>query len=98
MRLAQSLPAMETIVNRRLILIAVSALGMASAAAAEPGKTPAPTAAQAQDKGRPLLLAAAEVVAPAGTASDASTGAPAAPAKKRTARVTTCRCGATPNP
>lgn len=82
----------------RLMLIAVSALGLASMASAEPDKAPAPTSAGTQGKDRPVLLAAAEVNVAPSPLADTAGAPPAAPAKKRTARVTSCRCGDSPNP
>ena len=81
--------------DARLMLIAASALGLATGAVAEPAKSPPPAAPA---KGRPVVLASADVPAtPAAATTDAATP-PAAPARKRTARVTTCRCADTPNP
>lgn len=81
--------------DARLMLIAASALGIATGAVAEPAKSP-PPAAPAKD--RPVVLASADVpAAPAAATTDTATP-PATPARKRTARVTTCRCADTPNP
>lgn len=84
----------------RLMLIAASALGFATIAAAEPANGPANSPAPAASSGakeRPVVLAAADIPAqPA--AADADTAAPVVPARKpRAARVTTCRCADTPN-
>jgi hypothetical protein len=83
--------------DARLILTAASALGLATAAAAEPAKSPAPPAPQAATE-RPVVLASAAVPPSPGVATTDSATPPAAPARKRTARVTTCRCADTPNP
>jgi hypothetical protein len=84
--------------HARLMLIAASALGFATVAAAEPPKPAAPSVTTGE-KVRPVVLASAEI--PASTAAVAGadgTAAPAVPARKpRTARVTTCRCADTPN-
>lgn len=84
--------------DARLMLIAASALGFATIAAAEPAKSPAaPTSPAAKD--RPVILASAEVPASPAVAQADGTAAPAVPARKpRAARVTTCRCADTPNP
>ena len=85
--------------DARLMLIAASALGFATTAAAEPAKSPAtPPSPAAKD--RPVVLASAEVPkSPAAAQAGDSAAAPAAPARKpRAARVTTCRCADTPNP
>ena len=85
--------------DARLMLIAASALGFATIAAAEPAKSPAPAASPAP-KERPVMLASAEVpAAPAGATQSDAAANPAVPARKpRAARVTTCRCADTPNP
>ena len=84
--------------DARLMLIAASALGFATAAAAEPAKSPAPAAPPAA-KDRPVVLASAEVPPSPAAAQTDSAATPAAPARKpRAARVTTCRCAETPNP
>ena len=75
-------------------LIIASALAFAGSAAAEPAKPAAkPVAQPATDRPAAVVLASADQpVAPA-----VVTPAQAAPAKKRAARVTTCRCaGQTP--
>ena len=86
--------------DARLMLIAASALSLATIAAAEPAngpaKSPAP-AASSGAKGRPVVLASAQIPAVATVADADSATAPAVPARKRTARVTTCRCADTPN-
>jgi len=84
--------------DARLMLIAASALGFATTAAAEPAKSPAPAATPAA-KERSVVFASADVPpAPAAAQSD-GTAAPTTPARKpRAARVTTCRCAGTPNP
>ena len=82
--------------DARQMLIAVSALGLATGAAAEPAKAPPPTAPA---KERAVILASAEVRASPSVASTDSATPPAAPARKpRAARVTSCRCADTPNP
>ena len=84
--------------DARLMLIAASALGFATIAAAEPAKSPAPTSSPPA-KDRPVVLASAEVPPSPGVAAADGTAAPAVPARKpRAARVTTCRCADTPNP
>ena len=84
--------------DARLMLIAASALGFATVAAAEPAKSPAPGVSPAQ-KDRPVVLAAADVPAAPAVAQAEATATPSAPVRKpRAARVTTCRCADTPNP
>ena len=85
--------------DARLMLIAASALSLATMAAAEPAKSPEPVAPSGA-KERPVVLAAAEIPATAAVAGaeGAVAATPAVPARKpRTARVTTCRCADTPN-
>ena len=82
--------------DARLMLIAASALGLATGALAEPAKSPPPTAPA---KDRPVVLASAEVPASPAVATSDSAAPPAVPARKpRAARVTSCRCADTPNP
>ena len=82
---------------RLMLIAAAGALGLATAAAAEPVKAPAPPAETAKD--RPVVLAAAEVPpSPGATASDGATPGAAPARKPRAARVSTCRCADTPNP
>lgn len=80
----------------RLLIVALSGLSLATAAAAvEPAKVPVRTADQPTGQEVPVVIAAAdEVRTPAAAEQQA-----AAPAKReRRARVTTCRCGnQTPN-
>ena len=84
--------------DARLMLIAASALGFATIAAAEPAKAPTAPASPAP-KDRPVVLASAEVPASPAVAQTDGSAAPAVPARKpRAARVTTCRCADTPNP
>lgn len=84
--------------DARLMLIAASALGFATVAAAEPVKSPAPAVPPAP-KERPVILAAADVPASPAVAQADASATPAVPARKpRAARVTTCRCADTPNP
>lgn len=82
--------------DHRLVMIAASALGFATTAAAEPAKTAPST--PSQERARPVVLASAEVPpSPSATASEAPS--PSVPARKpRAARVTSCRCADTPNP
>jgi hypothetical protein len=82
--------------DARLMLIAASALSLASMTAAEPAKSPAPAASATKE--RPVVLAAAEIPAASAVAGAETTATPAVPARKpRTARVTTCRCADTPS-
>jgi hypothetical protein len=84
----------------RLMLLVAGSFGLATTAMAEPVKPAAPATDQAA-KERPVVLASADVAAATATVanSEAEAGSPAAPARKRrTARVTTCRCADTPNP
>lgn len=91
--------------NARLMLIAASALSLATIAAAEPANGPAngpaksPTSADSsRAKDRPVVLASAEIPAVVTVADADSAATSAVPARKpRTARVTTCRCADTPN-
>lgn len=87
--------------DARLMLIAASALSLATIAAAEPANGPAksPTPADSsRAKDRPVVLASAEIPAVVTVADADSAASPAVPARKpRTARVTTCRCADTPN-
>ncbi len=83
--------------NARLMLIAASALSLATVAVAEPAKSP-PPAAPSGAKERPVVLASAEIPGAVTAASVDGAAAPAVPARKpRTARVTTCRCADTPS-
>ena len=87
--------------DARLMLIAASALSLATIAAAEPAKSPAPAAPSGPSgtKDRPVVLASAEIPAAAAVVGTDGAAAPAVPARKpRAARVTTCRCADTPNP
>jgi len=80
----------------RKLLIAAAAMSFTAMAAAEPPKTVAPGAAQPVNRPAEVVLASAEQVSvPSPAAQDQNTEAqtPAAPVKKRAARVTTCRCG-----
>ena len=77
---------------RFALIIAGAALGSASAYAAEPAKAPAKEATQPQQHPAPVVLASADSVHTP-TATDQQSPAPA---KRRFARVTTCRCGDTP--
>ena len=80
---------MEKVMYPRLIAIA-AVLTIGSAALAEPPKSPAAQPPQPQPRPAQVVLASADVVhAPA---PDSAQPAPA-PAKRRIARVTTCRCG-----
>ena len=86
--------------DARLMLVIAASFGLATAAAAEPVNPAAPPADQAA-KERPVVLASADVaVATAAVAvPEGEAGAAATPPRKRrTARVTTCRCADTPNP
>lgn len=73
----------------RLLIVAVSGLSFAAAAAAEPAKAPVRKAEQPAEQAAPIVIASADEVRTPATAQQA-----AAPAKReRRARVTTCRCG-----
>ena len=86
--------AMETVMCARFVTFAAAALLVASSAiAAEPNKAPEPHAKQTQTRSSPVVLASADQVAP-----DAAPEAAPPPAKRRAARVTTCRCGGDPQP
>ena len=69
--------------GHRFALTAATALLLGTAAAAEPAKAPAP----AEKQPAPVMLAQADVKLP----GPAKAGE-AAPAKRRAARVTSCRC------
>jgi len=77
--------------HARFVTIAAAAVALATSAAAESPKAPAPQANSTQSHPAPVVLASADHV----TTPDA-TQAPAKP--RRTARVTTCRCGGDPQP
>lgn len=81
----------------RLIIAALAAAFAATSAtaiAAEPTKAPAQeearTDGRADNRPAEVLLASSEIRAP-GVQSDGQASVP--PKRKRTARVTTCRCG-----
>ncbi|HVU30971.1 MAG TPA: hypothetical protein VHE36_11295 [Sphingomicrobium sp.] len=74
----------------RFVLIAAAALASATAFAAEPSKAPAPASTQPRHPAPPqVVLASAEDVHSPPSADQQSPPA----AKRRVARVTTCRCG-----
>ncbi|MGN6057589.1 MAG: hypothetical protein ACTHOI_03290 [Sphingomicrobium sp.] len=74
--------------HARFAIIAAAGLALATSAAGQSTKTPAPQPNSAQAHPAPVVLASADHVARAPTSE-------AAPAAKphRAARVTTCRCG-----
>ncbi len=77
--------------HARTLAIAASALLFGAAAQAEP--TPAKKAepaAQAPRDAKPTVLASAEAITLPAAVKEQG---PAAPARRRNARVTTCRCG-----
>ena len=78
----------------RLLLVAVSGLSFAAAAAAEPAKAPIRKAEQPAEQAAPIVIASAEEVRTPVTGQDS--GAPAK--RERKARVTTCRCGGEATP
>jgi hypothetical protein len=70
--------------------IAIAALAVGSAALAQPPKDEAAASTQPQQRPTQVVLAAADAAhAPAPDPAQPA----AAPAKRRVARVTTCRCG-----
>ena len=74
----------------RQYVIAIAALAIAGAAAAEPSKAPLQNAAQPAGRA-PVVIASASPVA---TSTPTAGTSAATPAKRvRTARVSTCRCG-----
>lgn len=79
----------------RLLIVAVSGLSLAAAAAAEPAKAPVRKAGQPAGQEVNVVIASADDVRAPGLVEQQA----AAPAKReRRARVTTCRCGdPTPN-
>jgi len=78
----------------RFVTFAAAALVIASGAiAAEPNKAPEARAKQSHTRSAPVVLASADQVAP-----DAAPEATPPPVKRRTARVTPCRCGGDPQP
>ena len=72
-------------------MVAVAGLAAAAAAAAEPAKPPVRKAEQPTEQPAPVLVAAADQVRAEPSAE--AQPQPAAPTKRRAARVTTCRCG-----
>ena len=92
--------------NARLLLIAASALSLATIAAADPANGPgngtdkaSAPAVPSGAKDRPVVLASAEIPGAAAVAGADGAATAAVPARKpRAARVTTCRCADTPNP
>jgi hypothetical protein len=81
---------METIMRAQLFAIALL-LAPAGAGAAEPAKSNAQAPAAQQAPAKIVLASAEDVHSPSAT-----TQRDAAPAKRRIARVTTCRCGDPP--
>ena len=81
----------------RNLLIGAVAMSMTTLASAEPAK-PEPAAPQAANRPAEVVLASAEqAVASIPAVQDpAAAETPAAPVKKRAARVTTCRCADQP--
>jgi hypothetical protein len=77
----------ETIMRARLIAIAL-VLAPAGAGAAEPTKSKAQAPSEQQAPAKIVLASAEEAHSPNVTSQP-----DAAPAKRRIARVTTCRCG-----
>jgi hypothetical protein len=67
------------------LIVCTGLLAVATAAQCEPSKIPQP--AQPQRRTGEIVLASADVQAPAAPAVQAT------PAKRRIVRVTTCRCG-----
>jgi hypothetical protein len=81
---------MEGFMHSRCLIIAATALAFAGSATAEPAK---PAAKPAAERPAEVVLASADQDRPPAVVVQAQ----AAPAKKRAARVTTCRCaGQTP--
>jgi hypothetical protein len=74
---------------RKRLTVIVAMLTIAGPAFAEPAKPAAKPASKPQAAAE-IVLASADVVRPAATQSVAST---TPPAKRRIARVTSCRCG-----
>jgi hypothetical protein len=74
----------------RLSMIALGAFAICGAAVAEPPKAAPAKPAQTQARPTQIVLASAEQVR--GTSPEIPQ-ANSAPAKRRTPRVTTCRCG-----
>ena len=82
----------------RNLMLGAAAMSMATLAAAEPAK-PEPVAPQAANRPAEVVLASADhAVASVPAVQEPMAGAetPAAPVKKRAARVTTCRCADQP--
>jgi hypothetical protein len=79
---------MENVMRVHLTVIA-GLLAIAGRAGAEPAKTAVPAPAEPQHRSAPIMLASAEI---GHAPTSPETGQPA-PAKRRIARVTTCRCG-----
>ena len=72
----------------RPCLFLCSAIALTGVAVAEPQKAP-PATSQPQQRPVEIVLASAETV----NAPAAANAQPGAPAKRRIARVTSCRCG-----
>jgi hypothetical protein len=81
---------METVMNAR-ILIAATALTMATSGLAEPAKAPAAEAGKAASRPAQVVMASADQVEAPAPAADQPAATPAK--RPRAARVTTCRCG-----
>ena len=75
------------------LLTAAVATLIAAPIAAEPVKAPVQPASQPAANAANVVLAAAELPQSVETAPIASDSAAPPPARKRAARVTTCRCG-----
>ena len=75
--------------HARLLIVAITGLSFAAAAAAEPAKAPVRKADLPVEQAAPVVVASADE-APTPAAADQK----AVPVKReRKARVTTCRCG-----
>lgn len=77
-----------------LLVLALGAAVVSASSAAEEPRLPVQTAQQPVDAPRPLVVASADQ-APAPASDPQQQGAPA---PKRHARVTSCRCGGDENP
>lgn len=75
----------------RLLIVATAALSVATAAVAEPAKTPVQNAAQPNNRPAEVLVASVDTARPGAAAAAQDSGAPVKRARK--ARVNSCRCG-----
>jgi hypothetical protein len=75
----------------RALIVAIAAFVATASGAAQPSKSESRPLAPARPRAAPVVLASASEARGPSTAPDVQR--PADPAKRRVARVTTCRCG-----